>query len=407
MSTMSICKGRACLQVLVATGADDYQKAPNPDAAIRQATWICLVVAVSALFAGYYGMHAVISANAFELLTFFATTAALIARHLVAVGECSEDTGQIGRSSSQEQYMCYGFMGTSIFLCIFNMVLVVFMYPDLLWKKYKAIGAEVSTRKLYRQYEIFMAVRKLDVQFSIVTLITGLIFFTFNNEYAHVATAVNAVMVLIEVVWDWLGYAAIHQENQTAMYFFWATSLFLPMFIINVAVQHVVLLRYIDYEPILIAVCIFAILTILNRAATVLISIGLYKNFGTKYAGLRRILQGGGALEKFEKVRLNAELGSRTPVPSVVSNPLNTAAPLDADNLLDSERVVIVESLAPSRVPSARPSVAPTFRADPSFYGNPSNADEYMEAVDRYIATGKYEDVTPAEWGSNKGKGRS
>ena len=55
---------------------------------------------------------------------------------------------------------------------------------DLKWKKYKAIGADPGTRKLYLRYELFSALRKVDLQFSTILLVTGVVFFLDSTDVA-------------------------------------------------------------------------------------------------------------------------------------------------------------------------------------------------------------------------------
>jgi hypothetical protein len=38
------------------------------------------------------------------------------------------------------------------------------MFRDLKWKRYKAVGAEVDTRHMYLRYELFLAVKQVDLQ---------------------------------------------------------------------------------------------------------------------------------------------------------------------------------------------------------------------------------------------------
>ena len=76
------------------------------------------------------------------------------------------------------------------------------------------------------------------------------------------------------------------------------------MFVINIFIDTVtdneILAQASDSVRITIGV--FALLGLINRAATVVCSIILYRNFGENYRGLRRIVEGG-RISKFQKAR--------------------------------------------------------------------------------------------------------
>ncbi len=45
------------------------------------------------------------------------------------------------------------------------------MSEDLRWRRYKVLGTNPDTLRLYRRFELFAAMRKLDVQFSVIILV--------------------------------------------------------------------------------------------------------------------------------------------------------------------------------------------------------------------------------------------
>lgn len=47
------------------------------------------------------------------------------------------------------------------------------------WTKYKAIGTDPVTRRVYLRYELFSAMRKLDVQFTFIMLVSPRMAITF------------------------------------------------------------------------------------------------------------------------------------------------------------------------------------------------------------------------------------
>jgi hypothetical protein len=113
--------------------------AASADSNTRQAVWFFGILVASALFIAYFGIDAVLSVNAFEVVTFFVTSLALIGRlaaeYTTAVEECATRSGGT---------LCLSFFLVSLLLCAANCTFCALMYKDLQWKKYKAIGAEVK-----------------------------------------------------------------------------------------------------------------------------------------------------------------------------------------------------------------------------------------------------------------------
>ena len=82
---------------------------------------------------------------------------------------------------------------------------------------------------MYRSFELFSAVRKVDLQFSLITLYTGLVYTggSISLLTVQITLAANVTLILIEIAWEWLGDASIKTENYKYMYAFWCLSVFL------------------------------------------------------------------------------------------------------------------------------------------------------------------------------------
>jgi hypothetical protein len=190
---------------------------------------------------------------------------------------------------------CLVFLILALVFNVTAMGFCVSMYHDLRWKKYKAIGAEVLTRQMYLRYELFTAVRKLDMQFSLITLFTGLVYFVnVDNAVVDGAVGANASLALLELAWEWVGERAVRKEDRCCMWVFWLLSLALPSFIIGVAVDSYTtnILLPLAQGSVRDTIAVMAALALVNRVGTVVCSIVLYRRFGADYRGLRRILEG-------------------------------------------------------------------------------------------------------------------
>jgi hypothetical protein len=273
----------------------------SSEAALRQAVYFLLVLCLSALFVLYFAVHSVLQANAFETAAFIVASLLLLARLAAEYFQRSDECATAGA-----QLVCAGFLGASLILVFLALGFTVSIYRDLAWKRYKAIGAEVATREMYQLYEIFSAVRKLDVQFSLITLITGLVFLvggsggtSAGGGSGGAATAAqlaaNVLLFAVELAWERLGDAGIKGESPHHLWAFWALSPLLPCFIVAIAADALTnadsaLLARAATGSLRYTIAAMGALAILNRLATVACSAFLYRNFGPRYVGLRRII---------------------------------------------------------------------------------------------------------------------
>lgn len=130
--------------------------------------------------------------------------------------------------------VCGTMVGVNISFNLVYWYMYVRMSQDLRWTKYKAIGADPVTRRVYRRYEMFSAMRKLGVQFSLQVLVTGFVFFTDSPDYFP-GLLPTIVLFILEIVWERLGVTGIKDESAYRLFAFWGLSPLLPAFIIIVA----------------------------------------------------------------------------------------------------------------------------------------------------------------------------
>lgn len=288
--------------------------------------WFFGIIIVTTWSVAHYGIHAVYAVNAFELFTFFGAQLLLAAR-LIA-DYASKDDDCAGGSGN----LCISFLAVSLCFCAAGVVLCAFMYKDLLWKRYKAIGADTGTRKLYRKWELFIAVKKLDLQFSFITLFTGLVYFSpLNTPTLKISMGINIFLFAVELAWEFFGSRGIEQEEPVYVYAFWACSSLLPVFLINLAIDNEVgsgdLLSNAT-SSVRLAVYVFCALCILNRIITVVCSVLLYRSFGPDYVGLKVIIAGKPQFNRLRvKVRERSVGVEINPFSSSGSNKAVEAAP--------------------------------------------------------------------------------
>jgi hypothetical protein len=169
------------------------------------------------------------------------------------------------------------------------------MYDDLRGIKFRNEKALSDTKKMYRLVEKLTASKKLDFEFSLVTLFTGAMFFgDLKNSTKVSAFSINIALFITEVAWDILGSRAVKTRSAQLMYAFWTLSIFLPAFIVNVAVDAFTvnnLFLQVTHTSVRVTIGLFGVLALLNRALTVVLSVLLYRRFDdADYAQLQDLL---------------------------------------------------------------------------------------------------------------------
>jgi hypothetical protein len=266
--------------------------------------------------------------------------------------------------------VCAAFLSIALFFIIVAAGFTISMYRDLKWKRYKALGASSATHRIYAMYERFSAVRKLDFQFSLLTLVTGVCFFAAAPEAGPLAVpalGVNVALFVVELAWEHLGDYGVKRESRAMLGGFWALSGLLPAYIIGVLIENARdgrLFSLAVSRSVRLTIFLIGIVNIVIRLATVLISVLLFRRFGPDFVPLRRIIEGD-KNSKFDRARVARRLDARAATDGgiemqpragaggavVAANPLAalaSAAPADAAPAGAAATVAAAAAAAPA-----------------------------------------------------------
>jgi len=115
-------------------------------------------------------------------------------------------------------------------VCIFtpsNFVLSFFAFRSWGWRIYRRIGASVHLKFMYRIYQVFVSLIRLDLQFGVnLILIAGL--FLFRNYELWIDVAV----MLLTFGWAVMGWKAVRIENKTGCYLFLVFAFLHPAYLL-------------------------------------------------------------------------------------------------------------------------------------------------------------------------------
>jgi hypothetical protein len=163
------------------------------------------------------------------------------------------------KGASQEMTCLIFFIVTASFSVI-HWYLAYRIYKVIRWQIYKGVGAlqqvrdlwgvcgwryrcscsaasSMQTKAVYDTYLKFSSAKLLDVQFAVLILFTGFIFF-----HTHLDAMIPLIILIVtEPIWIVLGYYGFRKEKKWAMNAFLIMAVLLPLYIVYVSVFGVAL----------------------------------------------------------------------------------------------------------------------------------------------------------------------
>jgi hypothetical protein len=261
--------------------------------------WFLFIVLVSSVFMLYYALRAVVYSN-YAMFRVFLVAAALLLARIVAEF-ASRSRGETVCTGGSEAG-CLAFLVLDVLIFLAEVGLSWVLMTELTWKRYKALGSSPKLQAAYGRWEMFSSTLLLDLQLSLVVLITGLAFFQLSSP---VQFGINLFLILIEVAWHHHGWTGARLASWELMCIFWILSIFLPLFLVSVTIDVAsnTLPLLAGQDPAVLAIVAFVAATaLLNRIVTVVLSVLIYRDFGPDWDQVRAILNRG--VDPFRKGRL-------------------------------------------------------------------------------------------------------
>eukprot|EP00698_Gefionella_okellyi_P014879 TRINITY_DN4146_c0_g2_i1.p1 TRINITY_DN4146_c0_g2~~TRINITY_DN4146_c0_g2_i1.p1 ORF type:complete len:378 (+),score=70.49 TRINITY_DN4146_c0_g2_i1:69-1202(+) len=263
-----------------------------------------VLLIVSSLFFVYFAFDGVINENKFEMSA-FALVSVLLTIRVIFMYTTAKTTYNtiISNSSSTAEMMqlapvsLYLTIAIMIVICVFQVLLgllFVKAWRGFGWKLYRTVGANKSLKSYFQDYQVFLSLLKIDMQFGVSLVLLGG-FFLFDAT-SSVALWINVGVIVLTIFWAIFGWQLVIREVKIGMIFWFLFVVATPAYIIYKVVGFYKPSPEIDcvYAP-----CILFTLsgaaTILFRAALVLYAIKCYRNFDK---GMKRVFGTDGAQPK-------------------------------------------------------------------------------------------------------------
>lgn len=282
-------------------------------ARVQQGVWFFGLYVVASIVGVYFSVHATLFSNAYELSAYLAAALMSVTRNAFEIVSTSDDCEDAAP-------LCEVSFGLNCAFVALECGFIYKMYPDLRWRKYKAIGADVETREMFERFEWFEATRKLDVSFSVVILFTGFVFFTDCDCTGDADCSEDkacedikglvplCMLVVVELFWERMGALAVKRESKWHAHWFFALSPWLVAFVVFIGYESQsdsdLFNNLHEDRGLAWKLSTMGLVTVAARVFTTLAVFNLYRHFGTpKYAGLRRIFSTS-MKERFKRTRV-------------------------------------------------------------------------------------------------------
>lgn len=187
-----------------------------------------VLVMITSLFLTYFAADAVIQENSFQLSAFIVISLLLVLElvyHFVfdSVGRDSQKNASAVVNGLVEASLIVGMLGQMVFLGLWY-----FVFKSFGWRLFKRVGANAAFVSMFRQYQSFLSVLKIDVQFMInIVLLAG-----FFLEFQWALGVIIAVLLMTIVLSYGVVDFGIKQERKDIVLVFLGFSLLAPGYII-------------------------------------------------------------------------------------------------------------------------------------------------------------------------------
>ncbi|KAK5582967.1 hypothetical protein RB653_004557 [Dictyostelium firmibasis] len=171
------------------------------------------------------------------------------------------------------------FISVLVFIPL-NIILGIFSYKKFGWKLYRKIGTSIELRKLYKNYQIFLSLIKIDVFISGL-VVSNLTLFYLSHIYE---IYINVIVFLLNFAWALFGYHSIKKEDKKVFKIFlftsWITIGFyiwrMTLIILDIVNGTNAENRRIQFA---VPILLFCIISIFERAMVLFYSMKAFSNF--------------------------------------------------------------------------------------------------------------------------------
>lgn len=135
------------------------------------------------------------------------------------------------RSEFTCRFFCKVSLPVMIAVCVIQAVHIAssyFIQSKFGWRIYKKVGGDAELQSIYRTYQIFCSVLRIDLFVDIIVLaMVGFYFFTDT-----LSLVLSICCLVFSFGWTWLGLYAVRREGKNLMYIFQILAVIEPAIIV-------------------------------------------------------------------------------------------------------------------------------------------------------------------------------
>eukprot|EP00455_Lapot_gusevi_P018515 TRINITY_DN20119_c0_g1_i1.p1 TRINITY_DN20119_c0_g1~~TRINITY_DN20119_c0_g1_i1.p1 ORF type:complete len:348 (-),score=45.45 TRINITY_DN20119_c0_g1_i1:42-962(-) len=255
-------------------------------AAVAESNWFFGFMVINTVFMVYFAFDAILNENHVELIGF------LVASLLLTLRVSVEYSWRNSVCAANNIFgFCLSFYVLFLVFQLFYLVIGPMIRSEMGWKFFKYVGTDVNLKKMFTTYQVFVSIRKMDLQHTCLVVFTGI--FWLPKELVFLI--VSSVVGLLSIAYFFVGHIAFRRESPAWAVVFFVGCVISPAYILWVG-WHTLqgnLVTSATMNPnnwefawkLLILGC----LALVNRVLSIIWAIFSYRNFGK---GLRdRALQ--------------------------------------------------------------------------------------------------------------------
>jgi len=196
--------------------ARDIPRCANPPCKSQTDLFYSLSIYILVGFMDYYAYAGLRDDNMFEILAFLAVTILIFFYSILLVSQ-----------HASWHFEVYIFI-TTVMLFAYSFICYK-IYLEIGWYIYKRIGANQELREIYRSAQLFLAMIKFDLLFSLLLVILAGLYYLQPSSIEFYLTIFAFILTFI---WAVLGWKAVSTENEVFMNVYLSLAIFEPVFII-------------------------------------------------------------------------------------------------------------------------------------------------------------------------------
>jgi len=202
------------IQIIVQS--DNVPRCSSPPCRTQTNDFYSISIYILVVFMCHYAYAGLKDDNMFEIFAFMAVTLLIFFYSIILV-------------SSNPDWHFVLYMVVTTICSIAYIFLVYKIYLEIGWYIYKRIGANQEMRDMYRSAQLFLAMIKFDLLFSLLLVVLAGLYYLAPNNYEFYLTLFAFILTF---VWAYLGWVAVKGENEVYMNVYMCLAVVEPVFII-------------------------------------------------------------------------------------------------------------------------------------------------------------------------------